>query len=306
MVKTEKTNLKTKATALALSAFLICTAFSGCGKSTDNKGTTDTGAANNAAINVISREPGSGTRGAFIELLGIEEKDADGNKVDKTISTATISNSTGVVLTTVASDKNAIGYISLGSLNDKVKALKIDGAEATAENVKNGSYKVSRPFNIVTKEKVSAAAQDFINFILSKEGQKIVTDKGYIALDNTQDYTATTTNGKVVVAGSSSVTPLMEKIKEAYLAVNPKMEIEIQQSDSSSGVKSTVSGVCDIGMASRELKDSETSQGVKGTVIATDGIAIVVNKENTVEGLTANQVKAIYTGTAVNWADVNA
>lgn len=288
--------------SIIIATLMICMSFAACG----GNGTADGGNAEQkkAAINVISREEGSGTRGAFVELFEIEEKDANGNKVDKTVATAAISNSTGVVLTNVSSDKNAIGYVSLGSLNDTVKALKIDGAEATVENIKNGEYKVSRPFNIVTKAELSDAAQDFINFILSEEGQKVVEDNSYIPNDGAKGFESTKPTGKVVVAGSSSVTPLMEKLKEAYEKINPNVTIELQQSDSSSGVKSTISGICDIGMASRELKDSETAEGVNATVIATDGIAVVVNTENTVDNLTADQVKGIYTGKITDWSEI--
>lgn len=255
-------------------------------------------------ISVVSREDGSGTRGAFIELFGVEEKDADGNKVDNTTIDANITNNTAVMMSTVAGDPYAIGYISLGSLNDTVKAVKIDGAEATAENIKAGEYKISRPFNIATNGEVSEAAQDFINFILSEEGQAVVAENNYIAIDDVQDYETTQAEGKVVVAGSSSVTPVMEKLKEAYAEVNPNAEIEIQQSDSTTGMTSTIDGICDIGMASRELKDSEKEAGLTATVIALDGIAVIVNNENPVEDLTADQVKSIYVGETTVWGDV--
>ncbi len=255
-------------------------------------------------IVVVSREDGSGTRGAFIELFGVEQKDADGKKVDYTTLDAEIVNSTSVVLQTVAGNDAAIGYISLGSLNDTVKALQIDGADATVANVKDGSYKISRPFNIVTKAEVSEAAKAFIDFILSAEGQAVVADNHYIPMDNAPAFAGSTVAGKVVVAGSSSVTPVMEKLKEAYMAVNPNAEIEIQMSDSSTGVKMAIDGTCDIGMASRALKDSETAEGVASTVIATDGIAVIVNLNNPIAGLTAEQVRQIYVGEILNWADV--
>ena len=255
-------------------------------------------------INVISREDGSGTRGAFIELFGIQEE-KDGEKIDMTTVDASITNSTSVMMTTVAGDENAIGYISLGSLNDTVKAVKIDGAEATAENVANDTYKVSRPFNIVTGEKVSEAAQDFVNYIMSEEGQQIVEDNGYIKADaEAKPYEAADVEGKVVVAGSSSISPVMEKLKEAYEAVNKNVTVEVQQSDSSTGVTSAAEGICDIGMASRELKDEETEMNLTATVIAKDGIAVVVNNENEVEDLTSDQVKAIFTGETTEWEDL--
>ena len=255
-------------------------------------------------IVVVSREDGSGTRGAFIELFGVQQKDADGKKVDYTTLDAEVVNSTSVVLQTVAGNDASIGYISLGSLNDTVKALQIDGADATVDNVKSGTYKISRPFNIVTKSEVSEAAQAFISFILSAEGQAVVADNHYIPLDNAPAFAGSSVAGKVVVAGSSSVTPVMEKLKEAYAALNPNAEIEIQMSDSSTGVQMAIDGTCDIGMASRELKDSETAAGVAATVIATDGLAVIVNLANPITGLTAEQVRQIYVGETTNWADV--
>ena len=255
-------------------------------------------------INVISREDGSGTRGAFIELFGIEEE-KDGEKVDMTTTDASITNSTSVMMTTVAGDENAIGYISLGSLNDTVKAVKIDGAEASAEAVADGTYKVSRPFNIVTGEKVSDAAQDFINYIMSADGQQIVEDNGYIKAETEgETYAAGDAEGKVVVAGTSSVSPVMEKLKEGYEAAQDKVTVEVQTSDSTTGVTSVADGICDIGMASRELKDEETEQGLTPTVIATDGIAVIVNTTNEVEDLTSDQVKAIFTGETTEWEDL--
>ena len=266
-------------------------------------GTTAMAAAS-GDITICSREDGSGTRGAFIELFGIEEKDADGNKVDNTTEAAKITNSTSVMLSTVAQDVNAIGYVSLGSLDDSVTALKIDGAEASAENVENGSYKVSRPFNIVTKDGLSADAQDFMDYILSTDGQQVVSDDGYIAIKDTKAYEGNCSGEKVVVAGSSSVTPLMEKLKEAYTKVNSNANIEVQQSDSTTGITSASDGLCDIGMASRDLKDEEKSSGLTATVIATDGIAVIVNKENPTDGLTSDQVKAIFTGETTDWEDL--
>lgn len=256
-------------------------------------------------IAVISREDGSGTRGAFIELFSVEKKDANGDKVDMTTDSADITNSTSVMLTSVAGNPAAIGYVSLGSLSDSVKALKIDGTILSIENVKNGSYKISRPFNIVTKDKSSEVSADFIGYILSADGQSIVEKSGYIAIDSAAaPYSGTKPSGKAVVAGSSSVTPVMEKLKEAYLAINPNAVIEIQMSDSTTGITGTLDGICDIGMASRELKDSELSKGLVPTVIALDGIAVIVNKENPLESASAEQVMDIYTGKSVVWNDV--
>ncbi len=256
-------------------------------------------------ITIVSREDGSGTRGAFIELFGIEEKNDAGEKVDMTTEEAQITNSTSVMLTTVAGDDYAIGYVSLGSLDDSVKALKIDGAEATAENIKSGDYKVSRPFNIATKEGLdNEVASDFIAFIMSEEGQAVVADNGYIPLDDVAPYEGSAPSGKAVVGGSSSVSPVMEKLIEAYKEVNPNAEIELQTTDSTTGMTSTIDGSYDIGMASRELKDEELGGGLVPQVIATDGIAVIVNKNNTLDELSSDQVKAIYTGETLTWDEV--
>lgn len=256
-------------------------------------------------ISVYSREDGSGTRGAFIELFGLEEKDDQGNKVDTTTDAAAITNSTSVMMTSVKGDPGAIGYISLGSLDDSVKSLKIDGVEATADNVKDGSYKIARPFNIVTTDELTPAAQDFITFIMSKEGQTIVEDNGYIAVsEDAASYTPTGTSEKIVVAGSSSVTPVMEKLAEAYKQANPEATIEVQQSDSTTGVTMAIEGTCDIGMASRELKDSEMGKGAQSQAVARDGIAVIVPVESAIEGLTSDQVKQIFSGKITSWGDV--
>lgn len=289
--------MRKKILTLAVAAVAASSLMTGCGNGNSKEA--------NDKITAVSREDGSGTRGAFIELFGIEEKDADGNKVDKTTSSVQITNSTSVMMTTVAENKAAIGYISLGSLNDTVKAVKIDGAEPSVETVKDGSYKIVRPFNIVTKDKLSEQAQDFENFIMSAEGQKIVEDNGYIKVDEkAAAFKSNGAKGKVVVGGSSSVTPVMEKLKEAYTKLNKDVTIEVQQSDSTTGVTNAIEGTCDIGMASRELADSETKKGVKATVIAQDGIAVIVNKDSDVDELTSDQVKAIYTGETTKWSVV--
>ena len=254
-------------------------------------------------ITIVSREDGSGTRGAFIELFGIQEE-MDGEKVDMTTEEAQITNSTSVMMTTVAGDEYAIGYISLGSLDESVKALKIDGAEATAENVKSGDYKVSRPFNIATKKDLdNEVAKDFINYIMSAEGQKVVEDNGYIAVEGAEAFEGTQPSGKAVVGGSSSVSPVMEKLAEAYKEVNPNAEIELQTTDSTTGMTSAIDGSYDIGMASRELKEEEIAE-LDAKVIATDGIAVIVNNNNAMDELSSDQVKAIYTGEALTWDEV--
>lgn len=273
-------------------------------ESTSSKETT--GGDITGEITVLSREDGSGTRGAFIELFGIEQKNDAGEKEDMTTDDAQITNSTSVMMTTVQGNPKAIGYISLGSLDESVvKAVEIDGAAPTVENVKAGTYKVVRPFNIATKGEASEVAQDFINFIMSADGQKVVSENGYITVDDAAPaYAASGVSGKVVVGGSSSVTPVMEKLKEAYVALNPDVTVEVQQSDSTTGMTSTIDGAYDIGMASRELKDSEREAGLTPTVIAQDGIAVIVNKENALTGLTSEQVLSIYTGETTDWSEL--
>lgn len=302
-MKMKKTVCLLTAAILSLGLFAGCQSGEGSSASGDGSDSSAVSFDTSKTINVITRESGSGTRGAFIELFGIEEEDADGNKVDKTTEEASVQSSTNAVMSTVAGDAYAIGYISLGSLNDSVKALKIDGAEASVENVKNGSYKISRPFNIATKATVSEAAQDFINFIMSAEGRKVVEDNNCISQEAGEAFTSNNASGKVVVAGSSSVTPVMEKLKEAYNKINPNVTIDIQQSDSSTGMQMAADGTCDIGMASRELKDSEKEQ-LTSTVIALDGIAVIVNKDNSNDDMTSENVKAIFTGEASKWSDV--
>ncbi|MEJ8751591.1 substrate-binding domain-containing protein [Lagierella sp. ICN-221743] len=288
--------------------------FTACGKggsdteSTEGAGneTTATEEASNKTtggmegmISVVSREEGSGTRGAFVELVKVEDK--DGN--DATSVEAVIQNNTEAVMTTVSGEKSAIGYISLGSLNDTVKALKVDDVEATAENVADGSYKIARPFNIVTKEEPTGAEADFIGFILSEEGQKIVEEEGYVKSPEAKDYTPDeSASGSIAIAGSSSVTPVMEKLVEAYKNVNPNVKIQVNMSDSTTGVQSVKDGIAQIGMASRELKDSE--KDLNKVVIAMDGIAVIVNKDNSLDSISMDNLKSVYLGEIENWEDV--
>lgn len=309
---------KKKILTMMLSAVLAVGCLAGCGDSAQStssgtSGSTDGNNTNveatsdfdkSAAISVVSREDGSGTRGAFVELFGIEQKDADGNKIDYTTDEAIVTNSTSVMMTTVAGDEAGIGYVSLGSLDDSVKALQVDGAEATVDNIKSGTYKISRPFNIVTKSDVSDVAKDFIDYIMSADGQAVIEENGYISVSDAEAYSGSKPSGKIVVAGSSSVTPVMEKLKEAYIALNPDVEIEVQQNDSTTGVNSTIEGICDIGMASRDLKDSETAEGVTGTAIALDGIAVIVNTENPISDMEAETVRQIFTGEILDWSEV--
>ncbi len=256
-----------------------------------------------AAITVVSREDGSGTRSAFIELTGVLEETADGQEIDRTTVDAVTTSSTNVMMTTVAGNEYAIGYISLGSLNETVKALSIDGTAATAENVANGSYKIARPFNIAYQGSLSEVAQDFVDFILSADGQAVIEAEGYIAADAAAAaYAGSKPAGSVTISGSSSVTPVMEKLKEAYEAVNPGADIAVTQSDSSTGMADAIAGISDIGMASREVKDSELAGGLTAVTIATDGIAVIVNNGNPASDLTLEQVRQIFTGAVATWA----
>ncbi|MCD7981534.1 MAG: substrate-binding domain-containing protein [Clostridiales bacterium] len=308
-------------------ALTLCTAavagltLSGCGSSSSSDTTEDTTTSaadtdgeeaeetadssdfdTSSAISVLSREDGSGTRGAFIELFGIEQENEDGEKEDMTTVDATITNNTEVMMSTVAGDTYAIGYCSLGSLNDTVKAVQIDGVEATTENVADGSYAVARPFNIVTQDSVSEVAQDFIDYIMSADGQAVISENGYIEIADGEAFETSGASGSISVAGSSSVSPVMEKLKEAYEEINPNATIEIQTSDSTTGVTNAIEGTCDIGMASRDLKDEET--GVTATTIAMDGIAVIVNNDNPIDNLSSDLVQQIFMGEITTWSEV--
>lgn len=294
-----------KIIGLGLTAAIMLTLFTGCAPKTTDSGTTDDTSKFDTSkdISVVSREDGSGTRGAFIELFGIEIKGTDGTKSDKTTKEAIIASKTDVMLTNIVSNEYSIGYISLGSLNDTVNALKIDGVEATAENVKSGTYKVSRPFNIATKGTPEGLSADFINFILSKEGQEVVSASYISVNDSAPAFVSTNPTGKITVAGSSSVTPIMEKLQEAYTKINKNAQIELQMTDSTAGMTGALEGTCDIGMASRELKDSEKAE-LTGTPIAIDGIAVIVNKSNSIIEMTSENIKSIFTGESTVWSDV--
>ena len=296
-----------KSVSLLLAGLMLCGALAGCGgnstESTESTGdaaqTETTGTS--GAIHVVSREDGSGTRGAFVELTGVEDDNGDNTTVD-----AEIANRTDAVLTTVAGNEAAIGYVSLGALNDTVKAVKVDGVEATVDNVKSGTYTLSRPFNIATKGEPTGVAADFINFIMSADGQAIVTEEGYITInDNAEAFTSDGSSGQIAVGGSSSVSPVMEKLIEAYKAVNPNAQIDLQTSDSTSGMTGAMDGTFAIGMASRELKDEEAAE-LTSQAIAMGGIAVIVNTANTVEDLTMDQIRGIYVGEITDWADVTA
>ncbi|MCD8036090.1 MAG: extracellular solute-binding protein [Clostridiales bacterium] len=295
--------MKKKVLALLMTSVMVlgvaaCSSSSSSDTSSDAEATEETGMS--GAITVISREEGSGTRGAFVELM--EVVDDDGN--DITTVNAEITNSTSVMLSTVAGNPSAIGYVSLGSLSSDVKAVMVDGVEATTDNVKSGSYSVSRPFMIAYKDgELSELAQDYLNFIMSADGQAIIDEEGYISVADGEAYTASGLSGKIVLAGSTSVSPVMEVLADAYKALNPGVTIEIQQTGSSAGITSAIEGVCDFGMSSRELKDSEKEE-LTGVQIAMDGIAVIVNNENTIDDLSSETIKSIYLGEITDWSEV--
>lgn len=249
----------------------------------------------------ISREMGSGTRGAFVEIFEIH-KEVRNKKIDATTKKAEITNSTGVMITTIANSKNSIGYISLGSLNNTIKAVKINGVSPSVQNINNKTYGISRPFNVVTKA-MNPVIEDFLKYALSKEAKGIVEKAGYISIAK-DSYTSIKPSGKIIIAGSSSVTPLMEKLKESYEKINPNAEIEIQQSDSTTGVNSVVEGIADIGMASREIKKSEFKKGIDAQVLAIDGLAVIVNKENPIDNLKKEEVQKIFLGEITSWGQI--
>ena len=281
-------------------ASLAAGMLSGCGGTASGGGQSPPEFNTAREITVVSREDGSGTRGAFVELVGIEERDADGNRRDRTTREALIANRTDVMLTSVTNDPYAIGYVSLGSLNDSVKGLSINGVAPTSENIISGAYVISRPFNIATKGAPEGLALDFISFILSAEGQAVVS-RNYIAVDGAAaPFVGELPTGRLVIAGSSSVSPVIERLAEAYMEINEGADLQIQTSDSTTGINSLIEGIADIGMASRDLRESELAQ-VTGLVIAVDGIAVIVNNENPIGNLEAETVRQIFVGEITTW-----
>jgi phosphate transport system substrate-binding protein len=282
-----------KVLVIGLAALMAC-GLTGCGEgsTTSSNGGED--------ITVISREEGSGTRDAFVELTEVMTDD-----VDNTVDTAEISNSTSVVIQSVAGNESAIGYISMGSLDENAKALKINGNEATAENVKSGDYQLQRPFNLVTKGSIEKLPQDFVDFIMSAEGQAIVEEEGYIAVKEGADsYKTSNLKGTITLAGSTSVAPVVEVLAEEYKKLNEDVTIEIQQTGSGAGIQSTIEGVCDIGMSSRALDEEEVAEGIKSMEMARDGIAVIVNNNNALNDITMEQIKAIFTGEITKWGEL--
>lgn len=297
--------MKTKSAVRSMLLLYALGTFALTGCSSSAAGQSAGGFDEKHVVNVNTREDGSGTRSAFIELFGIEQKDANGEKTDLTTVEAAVTDSTAVMMSTVSQDLYSIGYISLGSLNETVKAVNIDGVEASVETVKDKSYKIFRPFNLIEKGDLSDAASDFKAFVLSTEGQAVVEENGYIPLDGTSAFESSKPSGDLVISGSSSVTPVMEKLTEAYKAVNPNVEIVVQQSDSSTGISDAADGTSDFGMASRDLKDSETEKGLSQTVVAIDGIAVIVNNDNPVQSLDSSRVREIYTGEITTWTQAD-
>ena len=294
-----------KSVSLLLAGLMLCGALAGCGGNNNTAENTDSqteqtseSTGMSGAIHVVSREDGSGTRGAFVELTGVEDDNGDNTTVE-----AEIANRTDAVLTTVAGNEAAIGYVSLGSLNDTVKAVTVDGVEATVDNVKSGTYTLSRPFNIATKGEPTGVAADFINFIMSADGQAIVGEDYITVNDEAEAFTSDGSSGQITVGGSSSVSPVMEQLIEAYKAVNPNAQIDLQTSDSTSGMTGAMDGTFAIGMASRELHDDEAGQ-LTAQAIAMDGIAVIVNPSNTVDNLTMDQIRSIYVGETTDWSEV--
>lgn len=328
--------MTTRKITLSAAALLMAAAFAGCSGNTtsassnsssaaeagssaaDTSAAADSSAADSTAsdstaskldtdITVVSREDGSGTRGAFVELMGIEQKNEAGEKEDMTRGDAEISNSTNGVMMSVAGNVDAIGYISLGSLNDTVKALDVNGVECSVADIKSVDYVVARPFNVCYQQAKldgNAAAKDLIAFIESDDGQKIIADNGYIAIDSTGAYAPSGVTGAISLNGSTSVGPIMEKLCEAYKALNPDVSIDIQQTGSGAGITSVTEGTCDIGMSSRELKQEELDAGLTEMKIADDGIAVIVNLENPIENITSDEVMKIYTGEINNWSEL--
>lgn len=293
--KERRISMRLKRLLFATLSMVVATALlTGCTKVNREFTVTDT-------ITVISREDGSGTRSAFTQLTGVYEETVS-TKTDNTVPSAIIQSNTQAVITGVAGDLSAIGYISLGSLNDSVTALKINGVAPTADTIRNGTYKISRPFNIAVKSNLSTEAQNFVDFILSTNGQSIVANAGYVeAVDNPKEFAGVKGEGTVKVGGSSSVSPVMEKLAEEYEKLNPDVNIEVSASDSSTGMSATAEGTLDIGLASRDIKQSEKEKGLNATAIAKDGIAVIINHKNTVNDITLEQLKNIYTGEYVTW-----
>lgn len=298
-----KNNLFKAVISAVLAVCVISAVFAGCktaGDKENDKVDNSNFSAITGEINVISREEGSGTRDAFTELMGI----VDENDVDNTAETAEITGSTSVMITTVKGNPRAIGYISLGSLSQDVKAVSLDGISPSVEAVKDGSYKLQRPFVIAYKDgKLSEVSQDFVSFIMSKTGQAIIEEEGYISADAEADYKPSNLSGTVTISGSTSVAPVIEVIADKYKELNPNVQIEIQQPGSGAGIEAAMQDTVEIAMSSRALKDDE-AKALTPVQIALDGIAVIVNNDNSIENLTSQQIKSIFTGETTSWEEV--
>jgi phosphate transport system substrate-binding protein len=293
---------------LILAAILIgALAFTACGSDDDNGNGTTTGSSWDASrqVNVIARDPGSGTHAAFIELLGIEVS-ADGNVTDNTYIGAYIAPSTGGVITTVAGDEFAIGYISMGAMNTSVRALSVDGIAATVENVQNGTYPVFRSFYMAVQPVLSPEAAAFLAFIQSAEGQDVIAGRNYVpAFASPAAFVAPEgLSGTVVAAGSTSMTDITQRLAEAFEAVVPGVSVEVHSSGSGAGITAAIDGIADIGLTSRAIRDGELEQGVISETMAHDGIVVVVNNSSPVTALTSSQIHDIFVRDVTRWNEV--
>ncbi|HBC29891.1 MAG TPA: phosphate ABC transporter substrate-binding protein [Clostridiales bacterium] len=292
---------KSKLLSIITLALMLSMVFAGCTQETPGTPAADFDF--DKDITVVARDAASGTRGAFHEIMNIIVKEND-TEVDKLVVGALEFDGTDKVITAIEGDKYGIGYISLGSVSERIKAVAVDGVEPTVENVRSGSYSVSRPFLLVTKGTESKLVKDFLKFTESAEGQAITNEMKFIgAIDAPGEYTASGMSGTIKVAGSTSVAPLMEKLQEAYNELNPDVTFETQAQGSSQGIKAAIDGSYDIGMASRELKAEEASE-LNRYVLAIDGIAVIVNNENPKSDLAADDITNIYIGEITKWNEV--
>lgn len=292
-----------------LSLSLILAACGGDDTDTDtDTGSEDSGTEEVAGdfdassdIHVITREDGSGTRTAFTEIAGVVDENDD----DIITPTATVQNGTNAVMQGVAGDVYSIGYISLGSLNDSVKAVSVNGVAAEADLVASGEYEVARNFNVTYGGELSEVAQDFWDFMFSAQGQELAVDEGYVAADaSAPEYEAKGLSGDITIVGSTSVEPVIEAMSEAYRELNPDVSIDITAPGSGAGVTAAIDGTADIGMASRELSDEEQDQVTETAAIAVDGIAVIVHNDNPLEDLSLEDIAGIYLGDLTSWNGV--
>ena len=311
-----------KATAIILACLMALTVLAACGGSettaptphepvqaADTKPDDPTPAADPApppppaaefdadrVIAVFTREDGSGTRSAFIEITGVG---------DDMYVEAVVQNETAQILTSVETNEAGIGYVSVGSLSDSVKALEIDGVLPSNDTIMDGTYTLQRPFLVVVtdEKKDDPLVQDFIDFMLSAQGQEISASRWTMVLSNAHTYESSGLTGLLTVGGSTSVEPLMQRLREAYIALNPGVEIEVSGGGSGTGINQATEGILDIGMSSRELRDAEKEE-LTDIAIALDGVAVIVNKANPINELSIEQVKEIFTGEKTRWNQI--